>query len=294
MNTIISFLKLIRFNNLLMILATLVMSYYCLNDYLLFSDLLNKKFLFLIIATLLTSAGGYIINDYYDVKLDLVNKPQKVIVGNHISRRWAMLLHIWFNGIAILLAVLISAKVSLAIFLCGVLLTLYSIYFKRQFLTGNLVIALLSGFAVFILKLFEHSISLQLILAYSIFAFLISLIREIIKDTEDMKGDSKFDCKTIPIVIGVRKTKRILIYLTSIFIISLFSYVFIAIGNIHVEHSFSRTAYLFYMVLFVIVPLMVILYLMAIADVKTDFTRLSMLTKIVMLLGMLSMIWFRI
>src|SRR4051812_47697196 len=84
---VIPFLRLIRINNLLIMLMTLVLAYYCLGVYSMPSDLILKQFIFLIAATLFTAAAGYIINDYYDVKLDLVNKPAKVIVGNSISRR---------------------------------------------------------------------------------------------------------------------------------------------------------------------------------------------------------------
>jgi 4-hydroxybenzoate polyprenyltransferase len=277
-----------------MMLATMVMSYFCLNDYLLATDLLHKKFIYLICATLLTAAGGYIINDYYDVKLDHINKPGKVIVGNAISRRWAMLLHIWFNGVAILLGLLINGKVAFSICLCALTLLLYSVYFKKQFLIGNLVIAGLSAFVLIILHFFDKTIPVFLIFSYASFAFISTLIREIIKDIEDMKGDSKFDCRTIPIVIGVRKTKRLLLYLTVAFIILLFSYVFTASDPMPFEHTYARWAYILYMLLFVIIPLLAIAYLLYMADVKKDFSRLSFLMKLVMLTGMMSMIFLRI
>lgn len=293
MNRLTAFLRLIRIGNILIMLLTMMLAYYCLSGYLLPSDLLHKKFLYLVLATLLTAAGGYIINDYYDVKLDLVNKPGKVIVGNVIPRRWAMLLHVWFNIVAIGLGLLISPRVAFAVFACGASLLLYSVYFKKQFLSGNLLIAAMSAFVIFILRLFDRDMPLQPVLVYSIFAFSITVIREIIKDTEDVKGDRQFDCKTLPIVIGMRRTRQVLLWLTSAMIVLVFCSIFIASGSFPFPHDYSRMGYIFYMVLCVIVPLGIITWLLAIADVKKDFSRLSLLTKLVMLTGMLSMIWLR-
>jgi 4-hydroxybenzoate polyprenyltransferase len=171
---------------------------------------------------------------------------------------------------------------------------LYSVYFKKQFLTGNLVIALLSAFVLIILHFFDRAIPLFLLFSYGAFAFISTLIREIIKDTEDMKGDSKFDCKTIPIVLGVRKTKRLLLYLIVAFIVLLFCYIFAATGIMPFEHIYSKWGYILYMFLFVILPLSVIAYLLYMADMKKDFSRLSFLMKLVMLMGMMSMVFLRV
>jgi 4-hydroxybenzoate polyprenyltransferase len=293
MSQLISFLKLIRFGNLIIMLATLILARYCLNNYLLLSDLLNLKFLYLIIATLLTGAGGYIINDYYDVKLDLVNKPKKVIVGSSISRRMAMLLHLWFSAGAIVFGMLISIKVVMLITICVFLLWLYSVSLKRQFLIGNIVVAAMSAFVIFILKIYDYNTPSSLILLYSAFAFCISLLREIIKDSEDIKGDSRFDCKTLPIVLGIKKTKKTLITF-SIFLISLLIATIVYANNIiSFELSGTSDFYKIFLLLFTIIPLIVMIYLIRKAEVKSDFSRLSLLTKLIMLSGILSMIFLR-
>ncbi|MEI6595055.1 MAG: geranylgeranylglycerol-phosphate geranylgeranyltransferase [Bacteroidota bacterium] len=293
MSQLVSFLKLIRFGNLFIMLATLILARYCLNNYLLLSDLLNLKFLYLIIATLLTGAGGYIINDYYDVKLDLVNKPKKVIVGSSISRRMAMLLHLWFSAGAIMFGMLISIKVAMLITICVFLLWLYSVSFKKQFLIGNIVVAAMSAFVIFILKIYDYNTPSSLILLYSAFAFCISLLREIIKDSEDIKGDSRFDCKTLPIVLGIKKTKKTLITF-SIFLILLLSATIVYANNImSFEQSGTSGFYKIFILLFTVIPLIVLIYLIRNAEVKSDFSRLSLLTKLIMLSGILSMIFLR-
>jgi 4-hydroxybenzoate polyprenyltransferase len=293
MKQLIAFFRLIRISNILIMLITLVLSYYCLNDYLLAEDLFQPRFIILVIATLLTAAGGYIINDYYDVKLDLVNKPQKVIVGNTISRRWAILLHTSFNVLAVLLGLAVNLKVALAIIVCSALLYIYSIYFKKQFLSGNLLIAFLSGFMLILLWLFNKSTPVVLVSSYAVFAFMSTLLREIIKDTEDMKGDSRFNCRTLPIVIGVRKTKKVLQVINGLFILLLLIYIGMITENIAFRYSLTKSIYNYYLLLFTVVPAIGLSYSLYRADVKKDFSRLSSYVKLIMLAGILSMVMLK-
>ena len=293
MQQIVSFLKLIRINNLLIMLATLAFARYCLNDSLLITSVFNLPFLYLILACILTAAGGYIINDYYDVKLDLVNKPKKVVVGNVIPRRWAMLLHLLFSVAAILFGSLINTKVAIVIFICTMLLWLYSVSFKKQFLIGNIIIALMSAFTIFILKIVDQNISVFLILTYSLFAFFISILREIIKDIEDIKGDKNFNCKTLPIVLGIIKTKKVLITTCILFIALIVAALFYISELNQFQKAETLLYYQLYMVIFIIIPLIGIIYLIKKAKVKKDFSQLSLFTKLVMLSGILSMLFLK-
>lgn len=275
-------------------LLTLVMSYYFFTDYLLPEDLLRLRFIALCIATLLVGAGGYIINDYLDVKIDLTNKPHKVVIGPFISRRWAMLLHLVFNVVAVMIGVMINDRIGATMFVCGVMLWLYSVYFKRRFLSGNILIATLSAYVILMLLFFDHGVSVFLVWSYALFAFTLTLIREIIKDTEDMRGDSKFDCKTVPIVLGIRKTRQILIALTGFMCVIVFMYAFASYRFIPFRHHHGQIVYMIYMILFVAVPLLVMIYLLTMADMKKDFSRLSTFAKLVMLTGMLSMLFIKL
>ncbi len=290
MQKVFAFLQITRTNNLIIMLVTLAVSYYCLTDYLTPEDLLQPRFLLLCACVVLTAAAGYIINDYYDINIDLINKPNKVVIGKIISRRWAMLLHFIFNGFAIISGFYLSVYIGLMVAACIVLLWLYSVHFKKQFLSGNLLVGTLSAFVIAILPLFNQQISSYLVWVYALFAFGINLIREIIKDAEDVRGDSKFNCKTLPIIFGVRKTKKVIIILVLIYTILLFAHTFIANSLIPFRHSYGQVFYTFYMLLFVIVPLIITTFLLLNADVKSDFSRLSVLYKVIIISGLLSMV----
>jgi 4-hydroxybenzoate polyprenyltransferase len=290
MQKVFAFLQITRTNNLIIMLVTLAVSYYCLTDYLTPEDLLQPRFLLLCACVVLTAAAGYIINDYHDINIDLINKPNKVVIGKIISRRWAMLLHFIFNGFAIISGFYLSVYIGLLVAACIVLLWLYSVHFKKQFLSGNLLVGTLSAFVIAILPLFNQQISSYLVWVYALFAFGINLIREIIKDAEDVRGDSKFNCKTLPIVFGVRKTKKVIIILVLIYTILLFAHTFIANSLIPFRHSYGQVFYTFYMLLFVIVPLIITTFLLINADVKSDFSRLSVLYKVIIISGLLSMV----
>jgi 4-hydroxybenzoate polyprenyltransferase len=286
---VFALLRLIRINNLLMMIGTQVMAYFFLADYIITEDLLRIRFILLLLATLLTAASGYIINDYIDIKIDITNKPDKVVVGNIISRRMSMLLHLIFNVLAICIGLMLHWKIACTIGICSLLLWFYSVVFKRMFLIGNLLIAALSAYVIIILKFFDKGMSTYLIIAYALFAFGITLIREITKDAEDLRGDSKFNCRTLPIVLGIRKTKQILIYITGIFTATIFTHIFIGNSMITFRHEYGDIAYIFYMLLFVLTPLLFMLYMIRIADTKNDFSRLSLYCKLIMLSGILSM-----
>ncbi len=285
------FLKLIRYKNILIIVITQILSYYFLSPLIGIDDILSKRFLLLISATFLSAAAGYIINDYMDVKLDMVNKPKAVIIGKNISRRWAILLHSGFNMLAIYLAWQISYRVAGLVFTCSLLLWMYSQYFKKSYLLGNLLVALMTASTIIILIPFDENTNIYACIAYSLFAFFSNLIREIIKDTEDMRGDSKFNAKTLPIKLGIRKTKTILNYLQIIFIAS-------CIFLVYLFPIISSTNYFIwfciYMLALVIIPSIYSLYLIWNADTKKHFTKLSFLSKLIMIFGVISMVFWRV
>jgi 4-hydroxybenzoate polyprenyltransferase len=247
----------------------------------------------LISATFLSAAAGYIINDYMDVKLDMVNKPKSVIIGKSISRRWAILLHSGFNIFAIYLAWQISYRVAALVFTCSLLLWMYSQYFKKSYLLGNLLVALMTASTIFILIPFDENSNIYACIAYSLFAFFSNLIREIIKDTEDMRGDSKFNAKTLPIKLGTRKTKTILIYLQIVFIVSC-NFLIYLFPIISFTNKIYFNWFCLYMLILVIIPSFYSLYLIWNADTKKHFTKLSFISKLIMIFGVLSMVFWRI
>jgi 4-hydroxybenzoate polyprenyltransferase len=285
-------LKLIRYKNILIISVTQVLSYYFLSPLIGLNNILSNRFLMLISATFLSAAAGYIINDYMDIKLDMVNKPNAVIIGKSISRRWAILFHSAFNILAIYLAWLISIKVAFLVFACSLLLWMYSQYFKKSYLLGNLLVALMTSSTIFILIPFDENTNSSACIAYSLFAFFSNLIREIIKDTEDMRGDSKFNANTLPIKHGTRNTKTIIVCLQIIFIVSCI-FLIIMFPIISTTHNSNFFWFAIYMAIIVIVPSIYTLYLIWNADTKKHFTKLSYLSKLIMVLGVLSMVFWR-
>ena len=208
-NSVFQILKLIRYPNLAIIALTQFLTALFLLENSSFLGLLaNLQFILLILSTLLIASGGYIINDYYDIKIDYVNKPDRVVIGKHLKRRHVLVIHSFFNGLGILLGIFVSWWIVGINILATFLLWLYSNLLKRLPLWGNLVVSFLTGLSVFVVYILFRQ-NLELIAMYSVFAFFISLIREIVKDLEDIEGDEKFGCRTLPIAVGLVATKRI-------------------------------------------------------------------------------------
>ncbi|HEX6225092.1 MAG TPA: geranylgeranylglycerol-phosphate geranylgeranyltransferase [Chryseolinea sp.] len=269
-----SLLKLTRFGNLIII----GLSQYFTAGFLIGMHTLNDFKLFLLsLSTILIAAGGYIINDYYDVKIDYINKPERVVIGKSITRRYAILFHSCLSAAGILLGFYLSWRIAGVNILSVFLLWLYSNNLKRLPFVGNITVAFLTGLAVLIVDLFYRTQS-SLVVIYASFAFFMTLVREVIKDMEDLKGDNSFGCKTLPIVWGIRKTK-ILIYI----ILMIFACVVIVLNHFYSALPFK------YHLIFLFVPLLWLFIRLIRADMKKDFTRLSIYCKVIMMLGILSM-----
>jgi len=269
-----SLLKLTRFGNLVIIgltqyfTAGFLIGMHTLNDF---------KLLLLSISTISIAAGGYVINDYYDVKIDYINKPNRVVIGKIIPRRYAILFHVLLSTLGVALGVYLSFGIGVVNILSVFLLWLYSNNLKRLPFIGNVTVAFLTGLAVIVVDLFYRTNN-TLVIIYALFAFFITLVREVIKDMEDLKGDNSFGCKTLPIIWGIRKTK-LLLYI----ILVTFAAVVVVLNQIYRALPFK------YHLIFLFVPLLWLLYRLIRADMKKDFTRLSIFCKVIMMLGILSM-----
>lgn len=301
----IHFLKLIRFPNLLVVALTQYLMRFCIiypilrmnNFDLQFSEL---DFFLLVMSTVLITAAGYIINDYFDTKTDLLNRPDTVIVGSRISRRVAMTLHTIFNVIGVALGVYISYKVGFIglgsiFFITAVLLWFYSTEYKRQLLIGNIIVSILTALVPFLVALYEvpmlnkvykevllgnHTNMNKIliwILGFSFFAFITTIIREIIKDIEDFEGDHAYGRNTLPIVIGINYTRLIVIILICITIAAL----------LFVYFSFlDDPITIWYFIVALILPMLYLIFRLIRAKEKKDYTFSSLLTKIIMLAGL--------
>jgi 4-hydroxybenzoate polyprenyltransferase len=269
-----SFLRLTRSWNLLIIaLAQYFTAYFLLHQ----SLLTDWRIHLLMISTTMIAAAGYIINDYYDVKIDFINKPDRVVVGRTIGRRFAILFHVLLSSGGIFLGLFLSWTIAAIHVFSVFLLWWYSNNLKRQPFIGNFSVALLTGLSIAIVDvLYQHSD--RLVLIYAVFAFFMTLVREIVKDMEDLKGDNTFGCRTLPIVWGLRRTKQV-IYV----IIVIFSTVVLLINDFYVQLP------VWYFVLFLFLPLLFLVLRLYRADTTRDFGWLSTFSKVIMLLGILSM-----
>jgi len=274
-----AFVKIIRLNNLLMVaFFQLITAYFFIGTTRSGLPVLQDWNLYLlIISTVVLTASGYMINDYYDVKIDYVNRPNEVVIGRGMKRRMVMILHTLMNVLGIALGYLVHPRIGVINFLAAFLLWLYSNSLKRLPFIGNLTVAGLTGLAIWIVGYYYQE-SQMLTLTYAIFAFFINLIREIIKDIEDRPGDRKHGCRTLPIVVGFRNTKKIIFGVASLFVISIFV-VTIKINDPDLFVYFGLLGILF--ILF--------LYKLYVADRKRQFTQLSVMAKILMLTGAISM-----
>ncbi len=272
--------KLIRWNNLLIIAITQYVAAYFLIEKLSYKALImNPDMALLCLGTILIAAAGYVINDYYDVKIDYVNKPERVVVGRFLTRRAIIILHATLNTLGVAAGIMVSWQIGVLNFFVVGLLWLYSNQLKRLPLLGNITVALLTGLSVFVVYLLYHE-SIFLFATYSFFAFFISLIREIIKDMEDVEGDKKFDCNTLPIALGIRKSKLVIYLICLLFII-------VVAALMQQEPKFW---WVFSGLVLVLGWLGRQLFN---ADKSKDYANLSLLSKQIMLLGLISMVFLK-
>ena len=300
----LSFLKLIRIRNLLIIAFTQYMVRWCmifpilkLRNYDL--QLSNFNFFLLVLSTVMLAAAGYIINDYFDVRIDKVNKPERLVIDKGVKRRVAMGAHTFINILAILIGFYVSYsigfwKLSLIHIICASTLWFYSTHFKRQFLIGNFIVAFFTALVPLIVGIYElypcykvyavegSEISFKSVWIYvfaiSFFAFITTFLREIIKDIEDYQGDKEYGCQTLPIVIGKNSAKIVVVVITIGCMICL-SYLQ------YLQFKANDWLAFFYFILALQVPFLFLIYKVMTAQTKKDFRFAANTAKFIMLMG---------
>lgn len=299
-----AFFHLVRWPNLLFIAITQVLFYYSVYQPLYSPTHFPKQLVWIMIASVFIAAAGYIINDYFDLNIDQVNKPHKNVINSVISRRWAILWHLVLSASGILFTAfavgwhkgyLILANIAVVL-----LLWFYSTSLKKKFLVGNVVISLLTAWTVLIIFFakvpFTAAFGVKDIVTvkffrisflYAGFAFIISIIREAVKDAEDMEGDRRYGCRTLPIIGGLPATK---VYIAVWCIVLIAALIILQLYIL----QFSWWWAVAYSILFVITPLFYFLLKTYRGRTTADFAHLSSLAKWIMLTGILSMIFFRI
>ena len=315
MKLVIAFLRLMRWPNLVFIAITQWLFYFCVIESLQAEKTSSLQpsqhllFYLLMTASVLIAAGGYIINDYFDMHIDSVNKPDKVVVDKVVKRRWAILWHLVFSFSGVLLSLYISYKtgtwiIVIANIFCVLLLWFYSTTFKKKLLSGNIIISALTAWVIIVVYFFagaaiinyngwhigNYSFNIKKLYKFTIlyagFAFIVSLIREVVKDLEDMHGDARYQCKTMPIEWGVPATKVfaavwIIVCCAALAIVQLYAW----------QSGWWFSAV--YCIILIILPFIYILRELYKAVIPADYHRLSSYIKVVMLTGILSMIFFK-
>ncbi|SET84143.1 geranylgeranylglycerol-phosphate geranylgeranyltransferase [Hymenobacter actinosclerus] len=276
--------RLVRLPNLLIMALCLLLVRACL---LLpeapWRQVLAPGFGLLLLSALCIGAAGYIINDYYDVKIDAINRPGRLVVGRGINRRHAMLAHLVLSGLGVGLGMLLSPLLGLVNLGSALLLWGYSARFKRVALVGNVSIATLTAALVLLPELQLHT-GRSAVWGYALAAFLLTLVREIVKDVEDMRGDAQHECRTLPLVWGVPRTK----WVAGFFLACLALLVAGAVFNaLLMSHRYALGLWLLALVL---APLLALAAALRRADQRRHFARLSTWCKAIMLAGVLSML----
>ncbi|MCO6499515.1 MAG: geranylgeranylglycerol-phosphate geranylgeranyltransferase [Vicingus serpentipes] len=323
MNPIVAFSKLIRLPNLLIIVLTQYAIRYGVMFPLLDINGFELQmppvdFFLLCLSTVMIAASGYIINDYFDLKIDRVNRPDKIIIGKHLKRRLAMGAHVVINSLAIIIAGYVAYSVGnwklifIQLMAAGAL-WYYSISFKKQVLIGNVVVAMLAATVPFVAGLYElilqhtnaeESVNgilffleeempfdqvmvafkeilaniMKWVIGFAFFAFLSTMVREIIKDIEDYEGDKKYFSNTLPVMYGIQKGKLV----AQLFIIVMV--VLIAYLQFKQLQAQDMTSFM-YFVFAIQIPLIYVGYQLKLAKEKVDFTKLSKYMKLIMLMG---------
>lgn len=293
-------LKLIRYQNLLMLaFMQLVFRYAFFKIQDIPLALADWQYGLLVLSTVLIAAGGYVINNILDQKTDAINKPNNVIIGKNISETNAYTLYMALTvaGVAIgfyLSNVILKPSFAAVFILIAATLYLYATSLKQILIVGNSIVAILLSCSVIIIGIFDllpaidagnqqqMRIVFSILLDYAIFTFFINMLREIIKDIEDVDGDYNQGIRTLPIVIGKSRTAKIVFGLSFIPILFLLYYI-----NSYLLNLIYTTIYL---LLFVMGPLFYFTVKVWSAKSKKEFHTLSLLLKWIMFFGILSVV----
>lgn len=293
------YLKLIRFQNLLMIaLMQCIIRYGFLKLQKVELALADWQFALLVLSTVFIAAGGYIINDIMDQETDSINRPNQVIVGRSISESMAYNLYFGFTIAGALIGFYLSNLIYrdnfFGIFIItSLLLYIYATSFKQIAVIGNILVSLALALSVIIVGLFDiipatdqvnrfqMMLWLELLFDYAVFAFLLNFIREIIKDLEDINGDYNQGMRTLPIVLGVSRTAKVVAVITAIATVILLWYI-----NNHLMDSGLYIATI-YALVFLVSPMIFAVVKVWTATTQKEFHLLSNVMKAVIFFGIL-------
>jgi len=238
----------------------------------------NPNLHFIVFASLFSIAGGYIINNFYDLEKDLINRPNKTLYEKILKQSTALRLYFLFNITGALLAALVSFNVFLYFSAFIFLLWFYSHKMKKITFIGNMTAAILAITPFFAIFIYYH-LSNWLIITYVSFILLIIFIREIIKDLEALKGDVIIGYPTLPVTLGIYRTKWLIIFFTFIGLIPSFL-------------IFEKTAYqgISYYLMAGLAGLALSMLFLVFAQNKKHYALLNNLFRLLIIGGILSLV----
>ncbi len=304
----ISLLRLVRFPNLLIIALLQSLIRYGLimpiiNHYGYEPVLSHTRFGLLVLASICLAASGYVINDYFDIKIDRLNRPEKMVIDNGLKRREAMFFHVILTFVGVFIGLFLSYIArketwALMFVMIPAFLWYYSTTFKKQVFIGNMVVSGLTAMVAIVVVSLEFAMLERVhgssiinseacstawfwTIGFAFFAFATTLIREIVKDMEDVFGDKHEGCNTLPIEIGMSYAKIIVLILTIGTLMSIWAlYFYIDMLNISVLT-------LWYIITLITVPFLLTIYLLFKSTTPKDYHRLNTFYKLIMLVGIM-------
>ncbi len=297
-----SILKLLRpINLLLLILAQCVVKFALLEPLGITLGLNTFSFIALVVATVCIAAGGNVINDIHDIAIDTVNKPKKVIIGKKVSEKTANYLYIGLTFIGVCAGFYVANAIgkptfAIVFIIIAALLNVYATQLKERLLLGNILISLLVASALLILILFDilpgineleldvHLKATHAILLYAGFAFYINFIREIVKDIQDVNGDQNGGKNTLAVAIGRTRARNVAFVMGVIALLCILGFTYF--------YLYQSQKVAFYFVFLIGGPLLLFCIKAFSAEKEKDFKTLSILLKIIMLVGICSLIFY--
>ncbi len=294
--------KLIRYQNLLLLaFMQLIFRYGFLKLQNIPLSLADWQYLLLVLSTVCIAAGGHIINAIFDQETDSENRPDATIIGKHISESKGYNLYVIFTFIGVAIGFYLSNVINrpnfaIIFILIASTLYLYATSLKQNLLIGNIIIALLLSTSVLIIGLFDllpaiydenqaiMGLLFGILIDYAVFTFIINLIREIVKDIEDINGDSSQGMNTLPIFLGIPKATKVVFALSFIPIFCVFYYlkVYIFDGNLILSSIYG--------LIFIASPLLYFTVKIWSAKEPKDFRHLSTILKWILFFGILSIL----
>ncbi len=297
---IITYLNLVRWQNLLLLAALQLLLRYALMHPILEMEgmgllMTDFEYIMLVTSCIFIAAGGYVINDIEDEKIDRINKPEKQIVGRLIARDTALNIYLLLSFAGVLSGFYLSyikgySYIGIINLIVAGMLYFYSTSYKCIPLLGNVIISILSAFSIFIVVIPEpfakENPGIMLIVgAFMFFSFFTTLVREIIKDIEDAEGDKSLGCSTLANKLGLKGSKILIILITGMLLLLL-------LGVQILSRQWESPVPFLYISLFIDLPFLRLLILLIKAENKSDFSNASFWLKMIMFTGTISLAVF--